>query len=76
MNPEENAGELLAERYPAEADIVIGVPDSGLDAALGFAEKAGIPYGIGLIKTNISEEPLFLRDRGNAWIRSGLNFHL
>ena len=44
------AGELLAERYPAEADIVIGVPDSGLDAALGFAEKAGIPYGIGLIK--------------------------
>lgn len=44
------AGELLAEKYPAEADIVIGVPDSGLDAALGFAKKSGIPYGIGLIK--------------------------
>ena len=40
------AGELLAERYPAEADIVIGVPDSGLDAALGFAEKAGIPLSL------------------------------
>ncbi len=44
------AGELLAERYPAEADVVIGVPDSGMDAALGYANKSGIPYGIGLIK--------------------------
>ena len=44
------AGELLAEKYPAETDIVIGVPDSGLDAALGFSKKSGIPYGIGLIK--------------------------
>ncbi len=44
------AGHFLAESHPANADIVIGVPDSGLDAALGFAEKSGIPYGIGLIK--------------------------
>lgn len=44
------AGELLAESYPVDADIVIGVPDSGLDAALGYANRAGIPYGIGLIK--------------------------
>lgn len=44
------AGELLAESYPAEADIVIGVPDSGLEAALGFSKVSGIPYGIGLIK--------------------------
>lgn len=44
------AGKLLAESYPADADIVIGVPDSGLDAALGFANASGIPYGIGLIK--------------------------
>lgn len=44
------AGELLAEAYPVDADIVIGVPDSGLDAALGYAKKSGIPYGIGLIK--------------------------
>ena len=33
-----------------DADIVIGVPDSGLDAALGYANKSGIPYGIGLMK--------------------------
>lgn len=44
------AGNILAETYPANADVVIGVPDSGLDAALGFAEKSKIPYGIGLIK--------------------------
>ncbi|MGN0452245.1 MAG: amidophosphoribosyltransferase [Ruminococcus sp.] len=44
------AGEVLAESYPAEADIVIGVPDSGLDTALGFSQKSGIPYAIGLIK--------------------------
>ena len=44
------AGALLAESHPAEADVVIGVPDSGLDAALGFAEASCIPYGIGLIK--------------------------
>ena len=44
------AGELLAGAHPAEADVVIGVPDSGLDAALGFAQASGIPYGIGLIK--------------------------
>lgn len=44
------AGALLAENYPVDADLVIGVPDSGLDAALGYAETSGIPYGIGLIK--------------------------
>ena len=44
------AGALLAKAHPVEADIVVGVPDSGLDAALGYAEESGIPYGIGLIK--------------------------
>ena len=44
------AGKLLAQTKPVKADIVIGVPDSGLDAALGFSEVSGIPYGIGLVK--------------------------
>lgn len=44
------AGNILAERYPCDADIVIGVPDSGLDCALGFAETSKIPYQIGFIK--------------------------
>ncbi|MGN0823378.1 MAG: amidophosphoribosyltransferase [Candidatus Gallimonas sp.] len=44
------AGEFLAEKYRIDADVVIGVPDSGLDAALGYAQKSGIPYAIGFIK--------------------------
>ena len=44
------AGALLAAAHPVEADVVVGVPDSGLDAALGYAQASGIPYGIGLIK--------------------------
>lgn len=44
------AGRWLAEDSPAEADVVIGVPDSGLDAALGFARHTGIPYEMGFIK--------------------------
>lgn len=44
------AGEILAKSHPVDADIVIGAPDSGLDAALGFSRESGIPYGIGLIK--------------------------
>ena len=44
------AGEFLAEAHPVEADVVIGVPDSGIDAAVGYSRKSGIPYGIGFIK--------------------------
>lgn len=44
------AGELLAKTHPVEADVVVGCPDSGLDAALGYSMASGIPYGIGLIK--------------------------
>ena len=43
------AGEILAACHPVDADVVIGVPDSGLDAALGYSRTSGIPYGIGLI---------------------------
>lgn len=44
------AGERLYDECPIEADVVIGVPDSGVAAAVGFAKASGIPYGIGLIK--------------------------
>lgn len=44
------AGKCLAEKHPADADIVIGVPDSGIDAAIGYSRQSGIPYGIGFIK--------------------------
>jgi len=45
-----NAGRLLARRHPAEADLVVGVPDSGLDAARGYALESGIPNGMGFVK--------------------------
>ena len=45
-----NAGRILAQEKPVDADLVIGVPDSGLDAAFGYSMSSGIPYDIGLIK--------------------------
>ena len=44
------AGASLAKDYPVDADVVVGVPDSGLDAAVGYAHESKIPYGIGFIK--------------------------
>lgn len=44
------AGEKLYEENPVEADVVIGVPDSGMAAAMGYAKASGIPYGIGFVK--------------------------
>ncbi|MBS1848573.1 MAG: amidophosphoribosyltransferase [Actinobacteria bacterium] len=43
-------GELLAEQAPVEADMVMGVPDSGMPAAEGYARASGIPFGQGLVK--------------------------
>lgn len=44
------AGAYLALEHPVQADVVIGVPDSGLDAAVGYSKQSGIPYEIGFIK--------------------------
>lgn len=46
----QEAGALLFEECGVDADVVIGVPDSGIEAALGYSRRSGIPYGIGLIK--------------------------
>ncbi len=46
----QEAGKYLALETPVEADLVIGVPDSGIPAAIGYAKHSGIPYGVGLIK--------------------------
>ncbi len=62
-------GEELAAEAPAEADLVVPVPDTGAPAAAGFAEASGIPYGEGMIKnryvgrTFIQPSPV-LRQRG------------
>lgn len=45
-------GARLAEEQPAEADVVIAVPDSGTPAALGYANRLGLPFGLGLIRSH------------------------
>ena len=46
------AGKALAKSYPVEADLVVGVPDSGLVAAMGYSEESGIPYGMAFHKNS------------------------
>lgn len=46
------AGRLLARQYPVAADLVIGVPDSGIDSALGYSTESGIPFAKGFVKNN------------------------
>ncbi len=43
-------GRQLAIAHPVDADVVVGVPDSGISAAIGYAKESGIPYGVGLLK--------------------------
>jgi amidophosphoribosyltransferase len=45
-------GRLLAAEHPADADLVIPVPESGTPAAIGYAQASGIPYGRGLVKNS------------------------
>ena len=49
-NYRKESGKILYQEAPADADIVIGVPDSSLSAAQGYAEASGLPYEMGLIK--------------------------
>ncbi len=44
------AGAFLAQEHPVDADVVIGVPDSGIDGAIGYSKESGIPYGLGFLK--------------------------
>ncbi len=50
MQARVEAGKRLAIEHPVEADIVIGAPDGGINAALGYSRQSGIPYGQGLLK--------------------------
>jgi amidophosphoribosyltransferase len=68
-------GELLAAQAPAEADLVMGVPESGVPAAEGFARASGIPYGQGLVKNRYIGRSFIAPDqqaRGDA-VRRKLN---
>lgn len=46
------AGRILAREHPVDADMVIGVPESGLDAAIGYSEESGIPFEKGIVKNS------------------------
>ena len=46
------AGRILAQTHPIEADVVVGVPDSGNAAALGYALESGIPFGMAFVKNS------------------------
>ncbi len=71
----QQAGRFLAEDYPAEADAVIGVPDSGLDAAIGYARASGIPYEIGFTKNKYIGRTFIAptQDERNAGVSIKLN---
>lgn len=61
-----NAGRLLARRHPVDADIVVGVPDSGLDAALGYSEESGHSLCLGLSQEQIHRPDLHFSGSGAA----------
>lgn len=58
------AGRRLAIEHPVDADLVIGVPDSGLTAAMGFSRESGIPYGEGFIKNRYVGRTFIQPDQG------------
>jgi amidophosphoribosyltransferase len=58
------AGRRLAIEHPVEADVVIGVPDSGITAALGFSIQSGIPYRQGLVKNRYIGRTFIQPDQG------------
>ncbi len=58
------AGKTLAKEYPIDADLVIGVPDSGITAALGYSTQSGIPYAQGLIKNRYIGRTFIQPDQG------------
>jgi amidophosphoribosyltransferase len=68
-------GRQLAREAPADADIVIGVPDSSISAATGYAEESGIPYEVGLIKNRYIARTFILpsQNRREAALKLKLN---
>lgn len=69
------AGKQLARQYPVDADLVAGVPDSGIVAAKGYSEESGIPYGIVFHKNSYVGRTFIKpeRDQREAGVRIKLN---
>jgi amidophosphoribosyltransferase len=59
----ESAGRCLFHQKPVEADVVIGVPDSGVVAAIGYSEESKIPYSMGLVRSKYMGRSFILPDQ-------------
>ena len=70
----QRAGAFLAQEHPVDADVVIDVPDSGLDAAIGYANTSGIPYAIGFTKNKYIGRTFIAPTQGQR--ESGVNIKL
>jgi amidophosphoribosyltransferase len=57
------AGEILARESPAQADLVVGVPDSGVPAAMGYSKVIGAPFGMGIVKNKYIARTLIAPDQ-------------
>ncbi len=68
-------GRVLAREHPAEADVVIPVPDSAVPAAVGYAAASGIPYGEGLIKNRYIGRTFIAPDQRLRDVGIGLKFN-
>ena len=64
----EQAGILLAREHPVEADIVCGVPDCGMESAIGYSMESGIPYATGLIKNKYIGRAFNNRKRNSEYL--------
>lgn len=69
------AGKRLAIEHPVDADLVIGAPDSGLTAAMGFSDQSGIPYGQGLLKNRYVGRTFIQPDQGQREIGVRIKFN-
>jgi amidophosphoribosyltransferase len=58
------AGKILARESPVQADLVIGVPDSGIPAALGYGKVTGAPFGTGIVKNKYIARTFIAPDQG------------
>lgn len=65
------SGEILARRFPVNAEVVVGVPDSGMSAANGYAYASGLPIRQGLVKNRTATERSFISPNGNDITRNG-----
>ena len=71
----ERMGQHLAQEHPADADVVIGVPDSALPAAIGYAQEAGLPYREGLVKNRYVGRTFIQPDQRIREAGVGLKFN-